>query len=142
MERTPSRFAVFLLEVENYAFPKVIVDPLKASLTSQNGRAYAAHGFPQLRDYYYPYDRAYAGNQNAEFKSRLDLLKRTMYPTEQMVFAGQSQKGYLVFPRLHDDVHRIAVQLDGIALRFDFRGEPVETTSLTYWFQREVRREP
>lgn len=141
MNRTPSRFTVFLLAVENYAFPKVIVNPLKASVQAENGRTYTAYSFQELKEYYYPYNRAYAGNQNADFKARTDVLRRTMYPADQMVFAGQSQEGYVVFPRLHDDVRGIAVHLKGIALRFDFRNESTETADLAFYFQREAWRE-
>ena len=36
--RTPTRFTIFMLKVENYAFPKVIVNPQSMHLRAQNGR--------------------------------------------------------------------------------------------------------
>ena len=139
--RTPSRFTVFLLEVENYAFPKVLLHPLKMSIHAQNGRTFEPYSFEVLREYYYPYNVGYAGNSSTRFEYRKDLLRRTMFPVEEYVFAGTTLEGYVVFPPLHDDVRRIAVHLSEVGLRFDFRNEPTESRDLVFNFQRAVRRE-
>ena len=140
-ERTPSRFTVFFLEVENYAFPKVLLHPLEMTVHSPNGRLYKPHSFAILREYYYPYNRGFAGNESNRFEARKDLFRRTMYPADEYVFSGMSQSGYVVFPKLHDDVHRIAVHLNGIALRFDYKNDPTETKDLVFHYRRDVRRE-
>jgi len=139
--RVPARFTVFLLAVENYNYPKVLLHPERMRAHSQNSRSYDRLSFEVLREYYYPYNRAYAGNASARFGTRKDLLKRTMYPDDEYVFAGVSEKGYVVFPPLHDDVKRISIHLDQVGLRFDFRDEATLTTDLVFNFEREVRRE-
>lgn len=139
--RVPVRFTVFLLAVENYNYPKVLIHPEKMSVHTQNSRVYDPLGFGVLREYYYPYNRAYAGNAGARFRTRKDLLKGTMYPSDEYVFAGLSEKGYVVFPPLHDDVQRISIHLNQIGLRFDFRDEATHTRDLVFNFEREVHRE-
>lgn len=139
--RTPAKFTVFLLQVENYEFPKVLVNPLHATMTSQNGRTYESYSFAVLKELYYPYNRAYAGNPGAQFREWMGRLRNSMYPAAEEVFAGQSVEGYIVFPRLHDDVIQVAVEVNGVALRFDYKNEPSHTADLVYNFQRQVRRQ-
>ena len=91
----------------------------------------------QLEDYFSPYLRAYAGNQRRQFEDATDLLKRTIYPPD-MVFSGQESTGYIVFPVLHRDVSNFTVTVSDMAVRFDYKGEPVETIDLAFKFQREI----
>lgn len=139
-QETPSRFTVFLLQVENYEFPKVVIDPAAITMESPNGREYRSLAFPYLREYYYPYNQAYAGNSSARFENRKDVLKSTLYPEGEPVFAGQTKSGYVVFRVLHDDVTQVTVHVPNVALRFDYRDEPVETTDLEFCFGRIVQR--
>lgn len=138
--QVPPRFSVFLLEVENYEFPKVLLNPLQMRIESQNGRTYRPLSFQMLREYYYPYNTAYAGNASARFESRTDRLKSTMYPVEEYIFSGNSRSGYVVFPPLHDDVRQIEVYLGPILLRFDYKNEPIETKNLVFNYRRQVQR--
>ena len=140
-EQTPGKFTIFRLKVENYAFPKVIVNPLSIVMDTQNGRTYEPYSFELLREHYYPYNLAYSGEANTRFRNRTDLLKRTMYPVDEQIFAGQGYEGFVVFPRLHDDVLQIEVEVNDVALRFDYRNEPTETVDLVYHFERKVWRE-
>jgi hypothetical protein len=135
----PGRFTVFLLKVKNYTYPKVKVEPLKASILADNGRAYSSLSLAELKEYYHPYVRAYAGNLYAQFEERKDVLVRTLYAGD-MIFSGQEVEGYIVFPVLHPDVREITVSLKGVALRYDFRGEPVEMVDLGYRFRRDTGR--
>ena len=137
---TPRRFAVFLLSVDNYEYPKVLIDPLKVEVRTQNGRIYESLSFEILREHYYPYNVAYAGLDGARFRERVDRLKRTMYPRADPIFAGQSREGFLVFPRLHDDVLSVSIEVSDVVLRFDYRGEATETRDLVYHFERDVQR--
>ena len=138
-ERTPQRFTVFLLKVKNYAYPKVLVDPSKAVLVADNGRTYKALGIAELSEYYRAYVLGYAGNFYARYEERKDILKRTLYRGDPL-FSGQEQEGYLVFPPLHPDVERFRVVLKDIVLRFDYKGDPVDTIELSFRFGREVYR--
>ncbi|HID10997.1 MAG TPA: hypothetical protein EYP17_06815 [Candidatus Latescibacteria bacterium] len=134
---TPHRFTVFLLKVKNYVYPKMLVDPSKAVLVADNGRVYRSLGMAELSGYYRAYVLGQAGNFYARFEERKDILKRTLYRGD-IIFSGQEQEGYLVFPPLHPDVDRFQVTLKGVVLRFDYKDEPLETTELTFRFQREV----
>jgi len=136
---TPQRFTVFLLKVKNYAYPKVLVDPSKAILVADNGRTYKALGIAELSEYYRAYVLGYAGNFYARYEERKDILKRTLYRGDPL-FSGQEQEGYIVFPPLHPDVERFRVVLKDIALRFDYKGDPVDTFELSFRFGREVYR--
>ena len=55
-----------------------------------------------------------------------------------MIFSGQEKEGYIVFPQLDRDVENFTLTVQEMALRFDFRNEPVETVDIPYEFQREV----
>lgn len=137
---TPQRFTVFLLQVENYEYPKVLVDPHKVQIRAGNRRRYESLSFEVLREYFYPYNVAYAGIQGQGFRERTDLLKHTLYPAADPLFAGQSKEGFLVFQPLHDDVTDVTVTIDDVVLRFDYKDDAVEQRSLTYRFQRQVAR--
>lgn len=136
---TPPRFTVFLLTVSNYQYPKVLVDPLKASITTANNRRYEAFSFAQLEEYYRAYWLGRTGQGRDRFEDRTDLLRRTLY-SNAMVFSGQEASGYLAFPALHDDVEKIQVHVEDIALRFNYAGQPVESVDITVSFEREVFR--
>jgi hypothetical protein len=136
-EQTPDRFTVFLLQVQNYEYPKVLVDSRGITLESSNGRVYPALHLSALMEYYYPYAVAYSGNTYQRFEERKDLLRRTMYGDE-MVFSGQESEGYLVFAPLHTDVSEFTVWVRGVTLRFDYRDEPTETVDIPYRFARET----
>lgn len=136
---TPARFAVFSLKVKNYTYPKVWVDPSKASLHASNGRSYKPLSLLELKEYYRPYATAYAGLQYALYEERRDILTQTLYPGA-MVFSGQEQTGFIVFPKLHHDVESIRLHMADVALRFNFRDEPVETVDMEYVFERETGR--
>ena len=134
---TPARFTVVLLKVKNYEYPKVFIDPSALVITTSNNRVYNALDGGQLEDYFSPYLRAYAGNQRQQFEATTDLLKRTVYPPD-MVFSGQESTGYIIFPVLHRDVSDFTVSVPDMAVRFDYKGEPVETLDLGFKFQREI----
>ena len=138
-EWTPQRFTVFLLEVSNYEFPKVLVDVETARLTSTNNREYFALTYAQLDEYFRAYWLGRTGEGRAQFRNRTDLLRRTLFG-DAPIFSGQEESGYIVFPALDDDVHDIEVHLGEVAVRFDYSGAPAETLALTYGFHRDVFR--
>ncbi len=135
--QAPARFTVFLLKVKNYAFPKVRIDPADISISAPNGRRYQALSFSALVEYYWPYAVAYAGNSREGFVERRDLLRRTLF-NDEMIFSGQEKTGYVVFPPLDRDVAEFTVRIEDMALRFDYKGEPLEETDIPYRFRREV----
>jgi hypothetical protein len=91
----------------------------------------------ELDNYFCRYAEAYAGNPYRGFRERMDILKKTLYHKD-LVFSGQEQEGYIVFPPFPPDVTDFTVHLRGVVLRSDFRKEPLETVDLSFHFQREV----
>ena len=116
-------------------------------ITTSNGRKYYAVNREQLSIYY----RRYAGggsggdtpgipgNAFITWKERDGILRKTMYPNEQ-IFSAQESEGYIVFEPLAHDVELLTVHIDDIVVRFDYKGDPVETTDVEVLFQREVGR--
>ena len=134
----PVRFTVFSLKVKNYEFPKVWLNPEKISLTAANGRQYQALSLAAMVEYYWPYAVGYGGNVYLNTEERKDILRETMYKTDEFVFSGQESTGFIVFPPLHRDVSSFVVEVEDLALRFDFRDEPMETVNIAYLFDRDV----
>jgi hypothetical protein len=60
--------------------------------------------------------------------------------SSNFIFSGTDADGYIVFPRLDDDVTQIDVDLNDIAVRFDYADEPVEQIDLTFRFGRDILR--
>ena len=79
------------------------------------------------------------GNAFINWKERDGILRKTMYPNEQ-IFSAQESEGYIVFEPLAHDVELLTVHIDDIVVRFDYKGDPVETTDVEVLFQREVGR--
>ena len=46
----------------------------------------------------------------------------------------------IVFEPLAHDVQLLTVHIDDIVVRFDYKGDPVETTDVEVLFQREIGR--
>lgn len=136
-DRMPSRFTVFLIQVKNYAFPKVRVDPSNVQVVATNGRRYPSLSFEALIEYYWPYAVGHAGNSYKYFDERKDILRSTLLQ-DNMIFSGQEVQGYIVFPPLDYDVEEFTVRVEEMVLRFDYRDEPVETVDVLYRFNREV----
>ena len=136
-DEAPDRFTVFLLKVKNYAYPKVQVDPANIYITSPNGRHYGALSFAALIEYYWPYAVAYAGNSRGKFSDRRDLIRRTLFQND-LIFSGQEQDGHIVFAPLDYDVEEFVVHIKRMPLRYDYKGEPVETIDIDFPFQRQV----
>ena len=104
---------VFRLGVRNYYYPKVGIDPASIVLRSTDGREWRnlALGEP---DGVVPY---WLGS--SELGS---------------VFAGQEKSGYVAFEGPDVDVREIQATVKNVAVRYDYRGEPVQTVDFTFRF--------
>jgi len=138
-QKKRQRFAVFSLNVKNYEYPKVRIDPARVQILASNGRVYWSLSKQQLNSYYRAYAIGYRGNAYSQYRERRDLLARTMLGLEE-VFSGQEVEGLVVFPNLHPDVEQVSLVVHDLVLRFDYRDEPVEMVELTYDFQRDIGR--
>ena len=136
-EWTPPRFTVFRLKVNNYQFPKIKIDPLKIRIDAANTRQYGSLSYSQLYNYYRAHWQGRTGQGREDFQNRTDMLRRTMY-SETIVFSGREEQGFLLFPVLDDDVRKIQVHIEDIALRFDYTDAPAETIDLSFSFQRDI----
>jgi hypothetical protein len=134
----PPRFSVFRLKVVNHSYPKVWLDPLKVELVTGSGRNYASLSYSMLVEYFRPYARGFSGNDYMVLNERQGVLLRTLYPGDEMVFAGQEGEGFVLFSALDRDVEDMTVWIRNVVLRFDYKGEPVETVDIPYHFSREV----
>ncbi len=145
---TPQRFTVFRLKVENYEYPKVLIDPGKIYLTTGNGRKYYVLTYEQLRVYFRRYltggadsntDGGIPGNLYTEFTERDGLLRRTLFPKDP-IFSAQDREGYVVFKPLAPDVEELTVHIPDVVVRFDYKGDPSEMIEITMKFEREIGR--
>lgn len=137
-EDQPTRFTVFLIKVKNYAYPKVWLNPYAIEIATSNGRHYQAFTRLALDEYFAPYAIGYAGNTFLPFRERRDVLLRTLYPEDEMIFSGQEREGFVAFAPLAHDVEAFEVRIAEMVLRFDYRDQPVETIDIAYPFTREV----
>ena len=133
------RFTVFMLGVKNYQYPKVraIGDVV---LASSNQRKYYDLNMKQLDRYFRAYAIGYRGNEYSVYKERRAILQSTMF-RRQDIFSGQELEGYVLFQALHTDVSSMVVTVKDLAIRFDYRGEPVESVDIPFRFEREIGRE-
>ncbi len=127
------------MNVKNYEYPKVKVDPARVRLVASNKREYWSLSLDQLDNYYRVYATAYEGNAYSRYRARGDLLLRTMFAAEE-IFSGQEAEGFVVFPNLHPDVDLVSLVVHDFVLRFDYRDEPVEMVDLSYEFRRDIGR--
>lgn len=133
------RFTVFRLQVRNTGYPKMKIDPARIALRTPQGREYWSLNRDQLDSYFRTHVIGYQGNEYSRYQERRDLLRRTLYPNEE-IFAGQEKDGFVVFPLLHPHVRRVDAVVADVVLRFDYRGEPVEARTLTFQFERDIGR--
>lgn len=144
---TPQRFTVFRMYVSNYEYPKVYLDPKKVYITTSNGRKYYALRREQLAIYYRRYvgsgtggnDPGMPGNALEVWNERDSILRRTMFPDEQ-VFSAQENEGYIVFKPLAPDVEDLTIHIPNVVVRFDYKGDPVEDIDIEMHFEREIGR--
>ena len=114
---------VFRLGVRNYYYPKVGIDPASIVMRSPDGRKW--HNLAP----------AYFAPVPSPGRGRNKLLREALF-TADAVFNGQEKSGYVLFTGLDPDVRDIQVTVKDAVLRYDYRGEPVQTVDFTYRFER------
>jgi len=133
------RFTVFHVELRNHEYRKIKLDPVQTRLEAPDGRQYWALTLDQLDSYYRAYLQGHQGNEYLRYQQRLDLARSALYKNEE-VFPGDASEGLLVFPVLAPHIGQVTLHLSDLVLRFDPRGEPVESLALTFPFVRDVGR--
>ena len=90
---TPPKYTVFAVQVKNYEYPKVHLDPTRITLVSQQaGREYDPLNRTDILEFYASMVTGYAGNAYSVFQERREILTRTMYPAED-VFQRPRSRG-------------------------------------------------
>ena len=138
--RPPQRFSIFLVTVKNYEFPKVKLDPMKIVIQSTNGREYFPWGSYDFEELFRRYALAFNGQGYQRYSERKELIQRTAYPDDEFCFSGQEVQGYVIFPKIHDDVDEITLHIIDLVNRYDYRGGPLESIDISYRFNRELRK--
>lgn len=118
-----SSSTVFRLEVKNYYYPKVFIDPASIVMRSPDGRKW------------YNLAPAYFVPVPTPGRDRNERLREALF-TADAVFSGQEKSGCVLFAGLDPDVRDIQVTVKDAVLRYDYRGEPVQTVDFTYRFER------
>ncbi len=136
--KSPQRLSIFKITVKNYEYPKVKFDPLTVNVESANGRHYYPWGSYDVEEYFRRFPLAFNGLGYMRFDERRDLYNQAKYPDDEFCFSGQEVEGYVVFPKIHDDVAEIAVEIPEFGLRYNFRNEPLETIDLRFRFKRDI----
>jgi hypothetical protein len=136
----PKRFSIFKVNVKNYEYPKVKFDPLQVVVRSSNGRSYYPWGSYDVEEYFHRFPLAYSGLGYTRLNERRDIFNRAKYPDDEFCFSGQEVGGYIAFPKIHDDVEEVVVEIHGLGIRYNFRNEPVETIDLSFRFKRNIRK--
>ena len=114
---------VFRLGVKNYYYPKVFIDPASIVMRSPDGRKW------------YNLAPAYFVPVPTPGRDRNERLREALF-TADAVFSGQEKSGCVLFAGLDPDVRDIQVTVKDAVLRYDYRGEPVQTVDFTYRFER------
>ncbi len=137
--KSPQRLSIFKINVKNYEYPKVKLDPLMVTIESSNGRSYYPWGDYDVEEYFRRFPLAFNGLGYLRFDERRDLYTQAKYPDDEFCFSGQEVEGYVIFSKIHNDVEEIAVEMPQFGLRYNYRNEPIETMDLSFRFKREVQ---
>lgn len=130
---------MFLLGIKNYQYPKVRLDG-EVVVEADNGRRYHDLAERQLDRYFRAYAIGYRGNEYGVYKGRRAVLESTMFPRAE-IFSGQEREGFVLFEPLHGDVSGMTVVVENLVVRFDYRGEPVESMAARFRFERDLGRQ-
>ena len=138
--KAPKRLSIFKINIKNYEYPKVKLDPLMVTIESVNGRHYYPWGDYDAEEYFRRYPLAFNGLGYLRYRERRDLYTQGKYPDDEFCFSGQEIEGYVVFSKIHDDVAEIAINIPQFGLRYNYRNEPVETIDLSFRFKRDIQK--
>ena len=139
----PKRFTVFRVSVNNDIYAKVLLDPLKAQLHTDQGEALNAYGIPSFAPHgsferYYRALRGQSGNEFYRFDLRMGNVRSSAYLEDQLVFKGESYSGLLAFTPLDPEVGSVRLVLREFVLKFDASGQALETTDIAMDFAQRV----
>ena len=142
---TPKRFTVFRVTVINDIYAKVLLDPIKAMLYTDQGEVLHSYGLPSVSPHnsferYYRAIRGQSGNEFYRFDLRMGNVRSTAYLEDVRVFKGESYSGLLAFDPLNEEVGQVRLTLKDFVVKFDASGQPLETVDISMEFDQEIER--
>ncbi len=139
----PKRFTVFRVTVVNDIYAKVLLDPIKSYLLTDQGEKLYAFGIPASAPYesfeqYYRGLRGQSGNEFYRFDLRMGNVRSSAYLEDQLVFKGESYSGLIAFRPLQDKVESVEMVLRDFIFKFDASGQPLESLDVALSFEHTV----
>jgi len=143
---TPNRFTVFEVKVYNRTLPKVMLNPLEATLQTDRGQFLRAYGIssasaPDNFENYYRSRRGQSGNEFYRFELRMGIVRSHNYEQDQPIFKGENYGGFIAFDPVHPQTRQVVLTLEDFVLRFGAFDRPVETRDLRFAFNHQVERQ-
>lgn len=140
---TPKRFVVFRVTVNNDIYAKVLLDPIKTLLYTDQGEQLHSYGLPSFSPHnsferYYRAIRGQSGNEFYRFDLRMGNVRSTAYREDVKVFKGENYSGIIAFDPLNEEVQQVRLVLKDFVLKFDASGQPIERIDITLEFDQEV----
>jgi TonB family protein len=141
-----NRFTVFRVAVQNRTFAKVELDPLKAVVKTDRGEVFHAYGIStgsaeQNFESYYRALRRPSGNEYYRFDMRMGIVRSNNYRVDEKIFKGEHYEGFIVFDPLDEAVKKAHLILKDFVLKFDAYDRPIQTTDLSFDFNRTITRQ-
>ncbi len=142
---TPDRFTVFRVTVSNNTYAKVLLDPIKSLLYTDQGEVLHTYGIPAFSPHesferYYRGIRGQSGNEFYRFDLRMGNVRSSAYLEDTKVFKGETYTGLLAFAPLDEEVERAQLVLEDFVLKFDASGQPLETVDILFEFDRKIQK--
>ena len=142
----PKRFTVFRVTIINDIYAKVLLDPIKALLYTDQGEALHSYGLPSFSPHksferYYRAIRGQSGNEFYRFDLRMGNARSTAYIENQKVFKGEKYSGLIAFDPLNEEVSQVRLVLKDFVLKFDASGQPLETVDIALEFDQKIATE-
>ena len=139
----PKRFTVFRITVINDIYAKVLLDPIKSYIMTNNGDKLFAYGIPAFAPYesferYYRALRGQSGNEFYRFDLRMGNVRSSAYLEDQLVFKGESYSGLIAFNPLSEKTSELELVIRDFVLKFDASGQPVESVDIKMQFEHSV----
>jgi len=138
----PTRFTVFQVSITNPTFDKVLLQPERAVLVTNRGKAMRpyrltraeARGDARNFETYWLSRGVQSGNMQKQHLERMGTLRGAVYHRDSFVFKGNSYSGKMVFDPLPPGTERIHLRLGRFVLEFGIYDIPKDEIELNYEF--------
>ena len=142
----PKRFTVFRVTIINDIYAKVLLDPIKALLYTDQGEVLHSYGLPSFSPHksferYYRAIRGQSGNEFYRFDLRMGNARSTAYIENQKVFKGEKYSGLIAFDPLNEEAKQVRLVLKNFVLKFDASEQPLETVDIALEFEQKIATE-